>query len=72
MLDNHLDNAFYLNAKYNIDTNEVQIVASEAMLRHIQELLEDLANNQTSGRHYQFDKSSGLTGNITSIILERH
>jgi len=66
-----IEETYYLKVEYNLELNEIVISASDYMLNHLQLLIQDLIDKKTSGRHYHLDKSSGLEGNVDSLIIQR-
>lgn len=60
---------FDIEANYNDEYKQVEIIMNLEALEHLRDALEDLIENGNFGSHYQYDPSAGLCGNIKVLVL---
>ena len=64
---------FYIeaNQSISIEGTNIEILANEPGLRYLRYLIEKLLESSIDGKHFQLDKTTGLDGNIKSLVFTR-
>lgn len=60
----------FLKVQYLSDMSEILIQANSEGWKQILHCIEVLMRDQQIGNHFHIDESSGMDGNISSLILE--
>lgn len=64
------EDSLFLKVQHLSNPSEVLIQANSKGWKLILRCIEVLVRDQVSGNHFHFDESSGMDGNILSLILE--
>jgi hypothetical protein len=59
----------YLEVVYQEEFDGVVVSANELTLKYLQDLIQALVGSKTEGAHFQLDRSFGLEGNVSSLII---